>query len=62
MAKAKRKSTSGKRRKSKKSSNSQDLNLNIIGTIIFSVLLAVLLYTNSGTLGQAVSPVLPDVL
>ena len=34
MAKAKRKSTSGKRRKSKKSSNSQDLNLNIIGTII----------------------------
>ena len=42
MAKAKRKSTSGKRRKSKKSSNSQDLNLNIIGTIIFSVLLAII--------------------
>ena len=62
MAKAKRKSTSGKRRKSKKSSNSQDLNLNIIGTIIFSVLLAVLLYTNSGTLGQTLNEVLRYVL
>ena len=62
MAKAKRKSTSGKRRKSKKSSNSQDLNLNIIGTIIFSVLLAVLLYTNSGTLGQTLNEVLGGLM
>ena len=59
MAKAKRKSTSGKRRKS---SNSQDLNLNIIGTIIFSVLLAVLLYTNSGTLGQTLNEVLGGLM
>lgn len=62
MAKAKGKSTSGKRRKSKKSSNSQDLNLNIIGTIIFSVLLAVLLYTNSGTLGQTLNEVLGGLM
>ena len=59
---AKRKSTSGKRRKSKKTNHSQDLNLNIIGTIIFSILLAVLLYTNSGTIGQTLNEVLGGLM
>ena len=59
MAKSKRKSTSGKR---KKSSNNQDLNLNIIGTIIFSILLAVLLYTNSGEVGQKLNEVLGGLM
>ena len=59
---AKRKSTSGKRRKSKKTNHSQDLNLNIIGTIIFSILLAVLLYTNSGTVGQTLNEVLGGLM
>ena len=59
MAKSKRKSTSGKR---KKSSNTQDLNLNIIGTIIFSILLAVLLYKNSGEVGQKLNEVLGGLM
>ena len=62
MAKAKRRNTSGKRKKSRKSSQSQDLNLNIIGTIIFSILLAVLLYTNSGTVGQTLNEVLGGLM
>ena len=61
MAKAKRKSTQGRRKNSKKST-SQDLNLNIIGTIIFSVLLAVLLYTNSGEIGQKLNEVLGGLM
>ena len=59
MAKSKRKSTSGKR---KKSSNNQDLNLNIRGTIIFSILLAVLLYKNSGEVGQKLNEVLGGLM
>ena len=62
MAKAKRRSTSGKRRKNKKTNHSQELNLNIIGTIIFSILLAVLLYTNSGTVGQTLNEVLGGLM
>lgn len=64
MAKAKRKSTSGKKGKtvqSKKNKN-QELNLNIIGTIVFSILLAVLLYTNSGELGQKLNEVLGGLI
>ena len=59
MAKTKKRNTSGKRRKSNKS---QELNLNIIGTIIFSVLLAVLLYTNSGEVGQKLNEILGGLM
>ena len=59
---AKKRSTSGKRRKSKNTSKSQELNLNIIGTIIFSVLLAVLLYMNSGEIGQKLNEVLGGLM
>ena len=59
---AKRKSTSGKRKKSKNTNHSQELNLNIVGTIIFSVLLAVLLYMNSGTVGQTLNEVLGGLM
>ncbi len=59
---AKKRSTSGKRRKSKNTSKSQELNVNIIGTIIFSVLLAVLLYMNSGEIGQKLNEVLGGLM
>ena len=59
---AKKRSTSGKRKKSKNTSKSQELNLNIIGTIIFSVLLAVLLYMNSGEMGQKLNEVLGGLM
>ena len=62
MAKTKRRSTSGKRNKSKKASKTQELNLNIVGTIIFSILLAVLLYTNSGAVGQKLNEVLGGLM
>ena len=63
MAKKKRRSTRGRptneaRRKSKK----QSMNLTVIGTIIFSVLLAVLLFTNSGTIGKELNEVLGGLM
>ena len=63
MAKAKRKATSKKRKSTaKRASKNQELNLNIIGTIIFSILLAVLLYMNSGELGQKLNEVLGGLM
>ena len=62
MAKTKKRNTSGKKGKSKKTSKSQDLNLNIIGTIIFSILLAVLLYMNSGEVGKTLNEVLGGLM
>ena len=38
------------------------MNLSVIGTIIFSVLLAVLLYTNSGEIGQKLNEVLGGLM
>ena len=63
MAKAKRRVTSKKRKSTaKRASKNQELNLNIIGTIIFSILLAVLLYMNSGELGQKLNEVLGGLM
>ena len=62
MAKTKRRSTNGKRKKSKRSNNCQDINLNIIGTIVFSILLAVLLYMNSGEIGQKLNEILGGLM
>ena len=59
MAKRRKKGTT---RKSKRTSKNQDLNISVIGTIIFSVLLAVLLYTNSGTIGQKLNEVLGGLM
>lgn len=46
-----------KRKKYRKRRKNSDIDLKAIGTIIFSVLLAVLLYTNSGTLGEKLNEV-----
>lgn len=54
MARRKR-SKNNKRRNTRKR---KEIDLSIIGTIVFSVLLAVLLYTNSGTLGNTLNEVL----
>lgn len=59
MAKRKRKSTTNR---TKKTANKQDMNIGVIGTIIFSVLLAILLYTNSGEIGQKLNEVLGGLM
>ena len=51
-----------KRKYTKKSKQKEQLELKIIGTIILSVLLAVLLYANSGTLGQTLNEVLGGMI
>lgn len=49
----------GSRRKtSKKSRKTADTDLVVISLIIFSVLLAVLIYTNAGTVGRTINPLL----
>ncbi len=55
---AKRKKRSYKR----KANKNNDVNLTVIGTIVFSVLLAVLLYTNSGPLGQKLNEILGGLM
>lgn len=63
MTKRKRRyNTSQTTRKKNTAKNKQDMNLSIIGTIIFSVLLAVLLYTNSGEIGQKLNEILGGLM
>ena len=57
MAGRKRKYTKRKTNKNIRNNNQNDMNLVVIGTIIFSFLLAVLLYWNSGTVGQKLNEV-----
>ena len=51
-----------KRRKYKRRKQKDNIDLKTIGTIIFSVLLAVLLYTNSGTLGKGLNEFLGGIM
>lgn len=60
MARRKRRTRSSSTRKN--NNKQQDMNLSVIGTIIFSVLLAVLLYTNSGEIGQKLNEVLGGLM
>lgn len=67
MARRKKRSTGAKTRsttanRARRANNKQDMNLSIIGTIIFSVLLAVLLYTNSGEIGQKLNELLGGLM
>lgn len=66
MARRKRRSTTSKARSTnrngRRATKKQEMNLSIIGTIIFSVLLAVLLYTNSGEVGQKLNEVLGGLM
>ena len=57
MARKKRKYTRKNANYNTRKSNKNDINFMVVGTIIFSVLLAVLLYTNSGTVGQKLNEV-----
>ena len=61
MAKRKRKSTTYNKAKRTRKNNSQ-MNLKIVGTIVFSILLAVLLYTNSGAVGKNLNQVLGGLM
>lgn len=62
MANKKRKYTRRKNYQTRSKSKSNEMNLAVIGTIIFSILLAVLLYTNSGAIGQKLNEVLGGLM
>lgn len=66
MARRRKRSTGAKTRstttRARRTNNKQDMNLSIVGTIIFSVLLAVLLYTNSGEIGQKLNELLGGLM
>ena len=49
-------------RKSKKKQEQKKLNITVAILIVLSILLAVLIYTKSGYLGQTLSPALGGVL
>ena len=51
-----------KRKYTKRKQKKEKIDLKIIGTIVFSVLLAVLLYANSGELGEKLNEVLGGML
>ncbi len=51
-----------KRKYTKRAKQDERLNFKIVGTIIFSVLLAVLLYANSGTLGEKLNEILGGMI
>lgn len=51
-----------KKRKYHKRRTDDTLTIKIIGTIVFSVLLAILLYTNSGVLGQKLNEILGGMM
>ena len=55
MAQRRRKYNTNKQKN--KSKKSQKVNLSIIGTIIFSIILAIVLYSNSGIVGQKLNEV-----
>ena len=51
-----------KKRKYTKRNKKEEIDLRIVGTIILSVLLAVLIYANSGTLGKTMNEVLGGMI
>ena len=51
-----------KRRKYQKRRQKDNMDFKTVGTIIFSILLAVLLYTDSGTLGKQLNEILGGML
>ena len=48
--------------KRRKKSANNDINIKVIGLIIFSVLLAILLFMNSGSLGAKLNEVLGGIM
>ena len=51
-----------KRKKQGKRSKKTNIDLKLIGTIVFSAVLAILIYTNSGTLGNALNEILGGMI
>ena len=51
-----------KKRKYKKRKKDNSLDLKVIGTILISILLAILIYANSGTLGSSLSDMLGGMM
>ncbi len=62
MARRKRKYTTRSKTTDTKRRSKNSLNISVIGTIIFSVLLAALLYTNSGEIGQKLNEILGGLI
>ena len=62
MARRKRKYTTRSKTTGTKRRSKNNLNISVIGTIIFSVLLAALLYTNSGEIGQKLNEILGGLI
>ena len=64
MAKARRatNSRSSKNTKTRKKQKNIDIDLAVVGMIIISILLVVLIYTNSGYIGQHLSPMLGGIM
>ena len=60
MAKAKR--SNGKRKYTKSKKKQEKLDLAVVGMIIISILLAVLIYTQSGYIGEHLSPLLGGIM
>lgn len=52
----------GKRAKSRKKQKKIDIDLAVVGMIVISILLMVLIYTNSGYIGQHLSPMLGGLM
>lgn len=61
MAKAKRKKTTQKKY-SRKKQNKVNIDIAVVGMIIVSILLVVLIYTNSGFIGKHLSPLLGGII
>ena len=51
-----------KRKYKRRKKVDNEINLKIIGTIVFSILLAVLLFTNSGAVGQKLNEILGGMM
>lgn len=63
MAKGKkRKTTTQKRTYTRKKQNKVNIDLAVVGMIIVSILLVVLIYTNSGFIGKNLSPLLGGIM
>ena len=62
MAKGKRKKSTAKRANTRKKQNRIDIDLAVVSMIIISILLTVLIYTNSGYIGKTLSPILGGIM
>ncbi len=62
MPKGKRKKPTAKRANTRKKQNRIDIDLAVVSMIIISILLTVLIYTNSGYIGKTLSPILGGII